>query len=422
MKVGQFFRVLAEGAAQAWQQLVANKLRSFLSLLGVTIGIFCIIGVKSAVDSLEDNIRNSMSSLGNDVIYVEKFSWAEDPGANYWKWVRRPNFTFAEYEVLEDKLRNADMVGYWQFLGAKTAKWNSSSVENSFLLGMTQDCGELFHLEFDGDGRYFSPSEYQNGSDVCILGHRVAEGIFGTNIDPLDKEIKVGGRKLRIIGVQKEAGKDLLKPFNFDNCILVGYNLARRGFGVRTKGGFDRTSLLVKAKPGVDLESMKDEITGVLRGQRRLKPREESNFALNTLSVLSGLFDSIFSTLNVAGFIIGVFALFVGMFSVANIMFVSVKERTNIIGIKMALGAKRWFILLEILIEAIVLCVVGGALGLLLIWAITTAISYAIDFKIYLSISNMLIGVVTSVIVGILSGVIPAAQASKLDPVEAIRK
>ena len=248
-----FFRVLAEGGAQAWQQLMGNKLRSFLSLLGVTIGIFCIIGVKSAVDSLEDNIRNSMSTLGNDVIYVEKFSWSEDPGQNYWKWMRRPNFTFAEYEALEEKLRGADKVGYWQFLGAKTAKWKSSSVENAFVLGLTQDCGELFHLEFDNEGRYFSPTEYQNGSDVCILGHRVAEGLFGPNIDATDKEITVSGRRLRIIGVQKEAGKDLLKPFNFDNCILVGYNLARRGFGVREKGGFDRTSLLVKAKPGIDI-------------------------------------------------------------------------------------------------------------------------------------------------------------------------
>lgn len=420
--MGQVIRILLEGAAQAWQQLLANKLRSFLSLLGITIGIFCIIGVKSAVNSLEDNIRNSMNKLGNDVIYVEKFSWGEDPGANYWKWMRRPNFTFTEYEVLVERLKSADKIGYWQFLGAKTAKWQSSSVERAFFLGMTEDCGELFHLEFDGEGRFFSSVEYQSGADVCILGATVAEGLFGKNIDPLDKEISVGGRKLRVIGVQKEAGNDILKPFNFDQCVMVGYNLARRGFGIRKKGDFDRTSLLVKAKPGVDLEVMKDEITGVMRAQRRLKPKEETNFALNTLSILSGLFDSVFGTLNVAGFIIGVFALFVGMFSVANIMFVSVKERTNIIGIKMALGAKRWFILLEILFEAIVLCVVGGALGLLFIWGITEAISRAIDFDIHLSLVNVLIGVVTSIVVGVLSGLIPAAQASRMDPVEAIRK
>jgi putative ABC transport system permease protein len=418
----QILRILMEGAAQAWQQLVANKLRSFLSLLGVTIGIFCIIGVKSAVDSLEDNIRNSMSKLGNDVIYVEKFSWAEDPGDNWWKWMRRPNFSYTEYEALEERLNKAESIGFWQFLAAKTVKWKSSSVDQSFFLGITEDCKDLFHLEFEGDGRYFSSVEYQSGTDVCILGYSVAEGLFGDAIDPLDKSINVGGRKLRVVGVLKKSGNDILKPFNFDQCVLVGYNLARRGFGVRSKGQFERTSLMVKAQEGVDLEDMKDEIIMVLRSERRLKPSEENNFAMNTLSILSGLFDSVFSTLNVAGFIIGIFALIVGMFSVANIMFVSVRERTNLIGIKMALGAKRWFILLEILFEAVVLCVVGGLLGLLFIWLITELISRAIDFDIHLSLGNMMVGIFTSIIVGVLSGLIPASQASRMDPVEAIRK
>ncbi len=418
----QFLRILSEGAVQAWQQLVANKLRSFLSLLGVTIGIFCIIGVKSAVDSLEANIRGSMEKLGNDVIYIEKFSWGEDPGKNFWKWMRRPNFSFSEYEVLRERLQNAEMVGYWQYLGSKTVKWQSNSVERVFILGITEDCHELFHLEFQEGGRYFSPIEYQSGSDVCILGGVIAEEIFGAGIDPADKEVNINGRKLRVLGVLKKSGKDLLKPFNFDNGVLVSYTLARRGFGVRAKGDFDRTSLMVKAKPGVDLDVMKDEITGVLRGERRLKPREENNFALNTLSILSGLFDSVFSTLNVAGFIIGVFALFVGMFSVANIMFVSVKERTNIIGVKMALGAKRWFILLEILFEAVVLCIVGGLIGLVLIALVTFGISQALDFDIHLSFTNTFVGLLTSVIVGVLSGLIPAAQASRMDPVEAIRQ
>lgn len=418
----QIIRILFEGAAQAWQQLMANKLRSFLSLLGVTIGIFCIIGVKSAVNSLEDNIRGSMSKLGNDVIYVEKFSWAENPGANFWKWMRRPNLSFVEYERLEEGLRNASKVGFWQYLGSKTIKWKSSSVENVFFLGVTEDCRDLFHLEFQGDGRYFTSTEYQTGSEACIIGAKIAEGLFGENIDPVDKEINVGGRKLRVLGVLKAAGNDLLKPFNFDNGVLVSYTLARRGFNIRRNGQWERTSLLVQAKPGVALEDMKDEIVGVLRAIRRIKPREENNFALNTMSILSGLFDSVFSVINMAGFVIGIFALVVGMFSVANIMFVSVRERTNIIGIKMALGAKRWFILLEILFEAIVLCVVGGIFGLLFIWLATTIISKAIDFDIHLSLTNTLVGVGTSIIVGVLSGLIPAVQASGMDPVEAIRK
>jgi putative ABC transport system permease protein len=420
----QLLRILSEGAAQAWQQLVANKLRSFLSLLGVTIGIFCIIGVKSAVNSLEDNIRGSLAKLGNDVIYIEKFSWAEDPGQNYWKWMRRPNFSYIEYDALREKLKSAQRVGYWQYLGSKTAKWQSSSVENLFFIGVTEDCRDLFSLEFEGEGRFFSPTEYTNGTDVCLLGYKTAEGLFGEGlpIDPVDKQVSVGGRKLRVIGVLKKSGDDLLKPFNFDQGVLVGYNLARRGFNVRTKGQFERTSIMVQASPGVSIDAMKDELVGVLRAERRLKPREENNFALNTLSILSGLFDSVFSTINIAGFVIGIFALIVGMFSVANIMFVSVRERTNIIGIKMALGAKRWFILLEILLEAIVLCLIGGAVGLLLIWIGTTIITAVIDFKIALSWSNLLVGVFTSVFVGVISGMIPAIQASGMDPVEAIRK
>ena len=418
----QLLRIIGEGAMQARQQLLANKLRSFLSLLGVTIGIFCIIGVKSAVNSLESNIRNSMEKLGNDVIYIEKFSWAEDPGDNYWKWMRRPNFSFKEFEALEDRLHLADQIGFWQFLGAKTVKWRSSSVENTFFLGITEDCRDLFHLEFEGEGRYFSSVEYSSGTDVCVLGFQIAEGLFGQGVDPLDREINVGGRKLRIIGVLKKSGNDLLKPFNFDQAVLVSYNLARRGFNVRRAGQFERTSVCVKAKEGVDLEDMKDEIIGVLRSERRLSPREESNFALNTLSILSKLFDGVFGVLNVAGILIGGFALLVGMFSVANIMFVSVKERTNQIGIKMALGAKRWFILLEILIEAVFLCLAGGLFGLLLIEILTAILSKAMDFDITLSFGNVMFGILTSVIVGVVSGLVPAAQASKMDPVEAIRK
>ncbi len=420
--MNQTLRIILEGAAQAWQQLISNKLRSFLSLLGVTIGIFCIIGVKSAVNSLEDNIRNSMEKLGNDVIYIEKFSWSEDPSTNYWKWMRRPNFSYTEFEALQSKLKLSDKIGYWQFLGAKTVKFHSSSVENVFFMGITEDCQDLFHLEFENDGRFFSSIEYQAGSDVCVIGYQIAEGLFGPGADPVDREINVSGRRLRIVGVLKKSGNDLLKPFNFDQAVLVGYNLARRGFNVRREGQFERTSVSVKAKEGVDLEDMKDEIVGVLRAERRLKPREESNFALNTLSILSSLFDSVFSVVNIAGLFIGGFALLVGMFSVANIMFVSVKERTNLIGIKMALGAKRWFILLEILVEAVILCLTGGFFGLLLIWIVTLAITHALDFPIHLSFANVVFGLVTSIVVGVLSGLIPAGQASKIDPVEAIRK
>lgn len=418
----QTFQILYEGLHQAWQQLIANKLRSFLSLLGISIGILCIIGVKSAVDSLEDNIRGSMAKLGNDVIYIEKFSWSEDPGNNFWKWMKRPSATYDEYLKLKDKLHSAEKVAFWMGLGAKTIKWQSSSVENCWVLAATEESSELFHLEFRGEGRFLTPGEYASGAEVCIMGYTIAKGLFGEFIDPLGKEVAVSGRKLRIVGVLAESGKDLLKPFNFDNCILIGMNLGRRAYNIRPRGMWSRTSMMVQAKPGVSIDEMKDELVGALRSVRSLKPREEDNFALNTLSVLSKLFDSVFTVLNMAGFFIGIFALLVGMFSVANIMFVSVKERTNIIGIKMALGAKRWFILLEILVESILLCLVGGIMGLIMIFGAAKLATYLYEFDLHLSLSNVLIGLATSSVVGILSGLIPAIQASGMDPVEAIRK
>lgn len=400
---------------------MGSKLRSFLSLLGVTIGIFCIIGVKSAVDSLEANIRGSMQKLGNDVIYIEKFSWGEDPGENFWKWMKRPNVSFNEFEYLEKTLTTADKLGFWMFLGNKTIKWQSSSVENCFMLGATRDIEDLFHLEFE-NGRYFNLIEYETASDVCLLGYVVSEGLFGPGIDPIGKLINYGGKKLRVVGTLKASGKDLLKPFNFDECILIGFNTARRIANVRPNGMWSRTSMMVKAKPTASLDDLKDEIESNLRKYRHIKPREESSFALNQLSVISKLFDGVFGVMNTVGFVIGIFSLLVGSFSVANIMFVSVKERTSIIGIKKALGAKRWFILLEFLIESVILCIIGGALGLLLIWLTVTGLSATLDFQLALSPANMFWGVFTSALVGVLAGLIPAIQASGMDPVEAMRK
>ena len=181
--------------------------------------------------------------------------------------------------------------------------------------------------------------------------------------------------------------------------------------------------LSVKTAAGYSIEDMEDEVTGILRGIRRLKPKEDNNFALNKLTMLSGVLDSVFGVMNTVGIIIGMFALLVGAFSVANIMFVSVKERTNIIGIKKALGAKKYIILLEFLIEAIILCLIGGIIGLILVAGVLKAISSIPDmaFEMYLSPGNMIIGLVGSAIIGILAGVIPAWQAARMDPVIAIR-
>lgn len=413
------FKVISESFAQAIQQLLANKLRSFLSLLGITIGIFCIISVKSAVNSLEDNIRSSFEKLGDDVIYISKLPWNEDPHENYWKYMRRPNPTYEDFQWVSQKVKSAELVSFSVFIGGKTLKYMSNSVDRAFALAITYDYADLFKIEFD-KGRFFTPMEYSMAKNQVILGNKVASELFGA-IEPIGKEVKVMGHKMEVIGVIKKSGKDLINPVNFDDAVLVSYETAKHMVNVKPNNPWG-TSLNVKAAKGISLDQLKDEVTGVMRAHHHLRPREGDDFSMNELTMITSFLDGFFKVLNMAGFIIGIFAMIVGMFSVANIMFVSVKERTNLIGIKKAIGAKRYMILLEFLIESIILCIIGGILGLVFVFAIITTISHLIDFDMYLSLNNALIGIGASVFVGILSGFIPAIQASNMDPVVAIRQ
>lgn len=412
-------KIIKESIIQAFQQLAGSKLRSFLSLLGITIGIFCIIIVLSAVDSLESNVRSSFDKLGDDVIYIDKQPWDEDPGSSWWKYFRRPNPNFKEFELIKKKAKGVDLACYTANIGGRTLKYRSNSVSGAFVAGGTYDFAQMYNVVME-KGRYYTPSEYSTGANKVVLGHTVANELFG-NLEPIGKKISINGIKLEVIGVIEKGGEDLLQVMQLDKVVLISYNLARKFAKVDKNNG--NTSLAVKAKKGVSLEDLEDEITGLLRTSRRLKPKEESNFALNKLTMLSSLLDGFFGVMSKIGWVIGGFALLVGMFSVANIMFVSVKERTNIIGIKKALGAKRYIILLEFLIEAIILCLVGGVIGLLMVMGALKLVSMipAMAFEMYLSADNAIFGITVSVIIGILAGVIPAFLAAKMDPVSAIR-
>ncbi|MCB0564516.1 MAG: ABC transporter permease [Phaeodactylibacter sp.] len=411
-------RVFSESIYQAFQQLRSNRMRSFLSLLGISIGIFCIIGVLSAVDSLEDNVRGSLEKLGSDVVYVKKWPW-RDASGDWWKLIKRPNPDYQDYEVIKEKSRTSMLASYHVVIGFKTVKFGSSSVEGAVLIGSSYEFDEMFKLEYY-KGRYFSTNEYHYGSNKIILGYNVAEELFA-NIEPIGRTIKMMGRKYEVIGVIEKAGDDLLNPLNFDDVILVSYPNARSLANLKATQIFD-TSVTAKAAENISMQQLKDELKGILRAKRRLKPMEDDDFSLNELSMISSVFDSFFGVLNLIGIIIGLLAMLVGIVSVANIMFVSVKERTNIIGIKKALGAKSFVILLEFLIESIILCLIGGIFGLVLVSAIIKILSNAIDFDMYLSFGNMVLGVTVSVMVGVVSGVIPALQAARMDPVDAMRQ
>ncbi len=411
-------KIIRERILQAFQQWSGNKLRTFLSLLGISIGIFCIIGVLSAVDSLEDNVRGSLEKLGNDVVYVKKWPW-RDISDSWWDYVKRPNPDYEDYEVINERSKTIQLTSYHAAIGFRTVKFNSSSVERSVLIAASQEFDQMFSLEFES-GRYFSSAEYFYGANKIILGFKVAEELFA-DLDPIGREIKVQGKKYEVIGVIEKAGDDLINPLDFDDTIIVSYPNGRTLANLKARYIFD-TSVTLKAADGIPLENVKDEVTGILRSHRRLKPLQDDDFSLNELSMVASFFDSFFFVLNLLGIVIGIFAILVGAVSVSNIMFVSVKERTSIIGVKKALGAKNFMVLLEFLIEAIILCLLGGAIGLALVYAIMQVLTNAIGFELYIDMGNIFLGVGISIFIGVFSGLIPALQAARMDPVDAMRQ
>lgn len=358
--------------------------------------------------------------MGDDVIYIDKWPWDGGPDFKWWEFIRRPYPNHDDYKRLTKKMNTAQLTAFYVVTGqSNTLKYRSNSVERVFSMASTMEFDQLFSLEY-ASGRWFSPSEYYYGSPKVIIGFEVAAELFG-EVDPIGKRIKYKGRTLEVIGVIDKSGDSIINVLDFDNGIITSYSYAKNIFNLKNDDLYDGT-VAVKAMAGLPLEAVKDEATGILRSYHRIKPKAKDDFSLNQLTMISDALSPIFATLNIAGLIIGGFALLVGMFSVANIMFVSVKERTNIIGIKMAIGAKRVMILSEFLIESVILCVLGCLVGLLLVSGLSAAISAASGFAVTLSLSNIIFGLLVSVIIGILSGIIPAYNASKMDPVEAIRQ
>ncbi len=399
----------------AWQSLIANKLRSFLSLLGITIGIFAIILVFTIVDGLENNIRGSIQSLGNNVVYIQKWPWSFGPEYPWWKYINRPTPKYHELDELQKRCKTTEAIAYR--LGArKTIKYQSNSIQNAVVAGISHDFYKIKNFDLSS-GRYFTQNETDGGYRLALIGASIAEGLF-PNQDPLGKEIKIAGQKATIIGVIKKEGESLL-GFSFDYQVITPFNFARYILDQRSENS-DPT-IYVKAKPNVSNMEMMDELTGVMRAIRKLKPKTEANFALNETSLISKGFDVVFDIIGTAGWIIGGFSILVGGFGIANIMFVSVRERTNLIGIQKSLGAKNVFILLQFLSESVLLSFIGGFFGLILTWMVTTLGQGVVDMDISLTGNNIVLGFTISILIGVISGFIPAYSASQLDPVEAIR-
>jgi len=413
----KILRQIYESLLMAIQSVTVNRLRALLSLLGITIGIFAIISVFTIVDSLESNIRESVSSLGSDIVYVEKWPWAPEDGEEYawWKYMNRPLATHEEYEYLRENLRMAENVCFLSAVGRRL-EYGTNNVEGSTLFGVSRGFQEIRAFELSG-GRYFTPMEMNAGRNVVVIGSKIASDLF-QGAEPVGKYIEIQGMKAMVIGVLEKEGKGTFDAFILDEVAILPLNYYRSFIDIRQE--MANPQIWVQAKPRFSVTELNYEIKQVLRSYRRLKPTEEDNFALNQTSIINNQLDQLFAVLKIAGFFIGIFSIIVGGFGIANIMFVSVKERTHIIGIQKAIGAKRYVILLQFLFESVMLSLAGGIIGLLIVFTGAMAINLTSDFSIYLTLENIMVGIGISSSIGLISGIFPAWQGARMDPVVAI--
>jgi putative ABC transport system permease protein len=408
-----YLKLIRESFLFAVKELVVNKTRTFLSLLGITIGIFAIISVFTIFDSLESQLRSNVSSLGSNVLFIQKWPWMTKGDSPWWKYMNRPQPNLQDMKIVEKRSELADATALFASKG-KTLKNGNNIMESIRVQGVSYAYNQVMEVNIE-KGRYFTKTECIGGRQVALIGSEIAENLF-PNQEPEGKTFKIGGMKTTVIGVLKKKGEDMFSN-SPDKQLFIPLNYLKSFVDLRHSGNV----LIVKAKPNVSNEALSSELTGILRAAHRLKPGSDDDFAINETSVISKVFDSFFGILAGLGWFIGGFSLLVGGFGIANIMFVSVKERTNIIGIQKALGAKRYFILTQFLFEAIFLSLLGGAFGLLMVLMMSLILTFGYDFPVMLTQGNILLGLIVSSLIGLISGLLPALQASKLDPVVAMR-
>jgi len=330
--------------------------------------------------------------------------------------MQRPVPKLNDFNELEKRSQTALAISYEISIDNRIVKYKSNTVDGAQIDAASQDHDKTWNFDFE-DGRYFTGLESRDGSPVTVIGYDIAQNLFPDG-GAVGKRLKIMGRNVTVIGVFKKEGNDIL-GISDDKEILLPLNFAKNVIDIQNENY--NPQIVVRGKNGITDVEVESELQGLMRSIRRLRPGEDDNFALNKTSILSDQLDVVFGVLNIAGIIIGGFSILVGGFGIANIMFVSVKERTNIIGIQKSLGAKSYFILLQFLIESVILCLMGGIIGLGLVYGCTFIVKAVADIQVVLDMKNIMVGIGTSVSIGVISGIIPAYFAARLDPVEAIR-
>lgn len=407
--------ILASSFRLTMQELMVNKLRTSLSLIGISFGIFCIIGVLATVNSLEMNIQNQIKSLGTNTIYIDKWQYFHN-GADYpwWKYVNRPSPAFSEVSLIKERSQLASNVAF--IIDSRVnVEYQNFALEGVEMYGVSEEENDVQPVTMQY-GRFISGSEFSYGSPVVIIGYSNAEDLFGSAELAVGKEVSVKKHKATIIGVIKKMGKSMI-GWDYDQSIITPYRFARELINEK----YSSPKIIVKGKDNISSQELADELEGVMRSIRKLSPKQEDNFSLNQISGASERVSSLFGSINIGGWAIGILSLVVGAFGIANIMFVTVKERTPIIGLKKAIGAKKRSILSEFLLESATICILGGIMGLILVFLLTIILSKAFSFPVFISAGILVLAISICIVIGILSGIIPALTAARLDPVVAIR-
>ncbi len=411
-----FAHILSNSIGQAFSEIRSNKLRSALSLLGITIGIFCIVAVLTVLDSMQTNIRKEVATLGSDVLYIGRWPWTDEGGTyKWWEYMNRPSMTLDELRAVQQQVPAAGSLALVLSTDIPEMQRGNEVAENSTAYAVTTGFDQLQNIEVQA-GRYLTAGEIEGGVASAVIGRGIYEVLFPGNTNAIDAILPFGGKRYRVVGVLKKVGSNAA-GFDFDNAVIYPYLAA----SVDLRSLNNDPMLIVRAREGASLADMELEVAGALRKVRKIAPGAPNNFSINQLSQISEKLDSLFVVINGIGWLIGGFSLLVGLFGIANIMFVTVKERTRFIGLKKAIGAKSIEILTEFLTEAVVLCLIGGLIGLLLVWVLALLMSKVADFPVSLSLKNLFVGVGVSTVVGLVAGYIPARRAAQLNPVVAIR-
>ena len=409
----RLINILWNSFKMSLQELNNNKLRSALSLTGVAFGIFCIISVLALVGSLQQKIQDDVNSLGTNTIYVDKWEYMNTTEYPWWKFVNRPTPEFSEVNLIKRRSQIANHVGFLINSNVDVL-YDSYALQGVTMYGESEEVNDIQPITIEY-GRFFSGSEFTSGSPVVIIGYTNAENLFGSPDLAVGKKISVKNHKATIIGVIKKMGNTIM--WDYDQGIITPYRFARELVNEKNAG----PKIIVSAKDNITPTALANELEGVMRSIRKLGPKQDDDFALNKVSGFIDQASSVFASINIGGWAIGILSLVVGAFGIANIMFVTVKERTPMIGLKKAIGAKRRSILSEFLLESATICILGGIIGLILVYILTLILTNLFDFPVFISGEILGLAISICITIGILAGLIPAVTAARLDPVVAIR-